>query len=186
MGKSKVHDAAKRIAKELATLEIPFVIAGGLAVAVHGHVRATEDIDLLLTPDGLAVFKANWLGRGWVERFKGSRGLRDAVADVRVDVLLTGDYPGDGKPGPVAFPHPSEVLELDGESGLPFLNLETLILLKIASGLTAPHRLQDFADALNLIRKNSLTAEFGEQLDPYVHEKYAELWAAAQHADDEY
>jgi hypothetical protein len=42
------------------------------------------------------------LGRGYVEKPAGSRSLRDTEAGV--DVVLAGEYPGDGKPKAVAFP----------------------------------------------------------------------------------
>ena len=108
MGKSPIHAAAARIAKDLSEIDVPFAIAGALAVNVHGHMRTTEDVDILLTPEGLERFKRRWLGRGWVEQFPGSRGLRDAVNGVNVDVRLTGGFPGDGQPKPVAFPHPAD------------------------------------------------------------------------------
>lgn len=182
MGRAPVHEAAARIARALEDLGIPFVIAGGLAVGAHGHVRVTEDVDVLLTPEGLRTFKERWLGRGWVERFPGSRGLRDAMANVKVDVLLTGDYPGDGQPKPVAFPDPRDVAVV-GRDGLPYLQLRDLLELKLASGMTAAHRLQDLADVIQLIRRSELPRDL--ELHPYVRDKYVELWDAAQ-VEDEY
>jgi hypothetical protein len=32
---------------------IPYALCGGLAVALHGHIRATQDIDLLIRPANL-------------------------------------------------------------------------------------------------------------------------------------
>ena len=32
---------------------VPYALCGGMAMAVHGCVRATEDIDLLVPPEGL-------------------------------------------------------------------------------------------------------------------------------------
>lgn len=183
MGKSRVHAAAERIANTLADMEIPFAIAGALAANAHGHVRTTEDVDILLTPDGLRRFKERWLGRGWVEQFPGSRGLRDTVARVRIDVMLTGDFPGDGRPKPVAFPDPAEVNQPD-PGGTPVLQLPVLVTLKLASGMTAAQRPQDLADVIELIRRNDLSLEYAEQLDPYVRDKYRELWEAAQITDE--
>lgn len=184
MRTSSVHQAATRIAKELTNLEIPFAIAGGLAVGVHGHLRLTEDVGVLLNPEGLAQFKETWLGRGWVERTKGPRGMRDAVANVNIDVLLSGDFPGDGKPKPVAFPDPALVADRDSEPGYPVLRLATLIQLKLASGMTAAHRLKDLADVIELVRANQLEQTYGDQLNPFVQAKFRELWTAAQHQDD--
>lgn len=182
MGRAPVHEAALRMAKALQELGVPFVIGGGLAVNAHGHVRMTEDVDVLLTPVGLQTFKERWLGRGWVERFPGSRGLRDTVANVPIYVLLTGDYPGDGEPKPVSFPDPATVAELT-DDGVPYLALRPLLELKLASGMSAAHRLQDLADVIALIRKQRLPRDL--ELAPYVRDKYEELWQAAQ-VDDEY
>ncbi len=177
-GTADVQTAAKRIAEALESLSIPYAIAGALAVTAHGHVRVTRDVALLLGPDGQRRFKEAWLGRGWVERFPGSKGMRDSVCKVDVDVLLTGDYPGDGKPKPVRFPDPGEVAISLG--GVSTLALPPLIELKLASGLTAPDRPRDFDDVIQLIRANSLPAEFVEELNPYVQAKFGELWGYAQ------
>ncbi len=183
MGKSPIHAAAGRIAKALAEMNIPFAVAGALAANVHGHTRTTEDVDILLTAEGLAKFRERWLGRGWVEQFPGSRGLRDAVHEINIDVILTGDYPGDGKPKPVAFPDPEQASEPDPE-GVPVLTLPALITLKLASGMTAAHRPRDLDDVIQLIRRNDLDREYAQQLHPYVREKYLELWEAAQVRDE--
>ena len=60
-----------------------------------------------------------------------------------------------------------------------------LVELKLASGMTAPHRLKDLADVLELVRAAKLPAELAASLDPYVREKYVELWHAAQIEDPE-
>ncbi len=99
-----------------------------MALNEYGYQRTTADVDVLLTADGLARFKARVLGRGYVEKFPGSRGARVAL-----------------------------------------LPLPTLIELKLASGMTAPHRLKDLADDLN----------------EFVRPKYLELWQAMQNHPDE-
>lgn len=183
MGKSPVHAAAARLAGALAELGIPYAIAGALAANAHGHVRTTEDVDVLLTREGLEKFKERWLGRGWAEQHPGSRGLRDTVCRVNVDVLLSGGYPGDGKPKPVRFPDPSDVGEAD-PAGMKVLSLPALLTLKLASGMTAPHRPRDLDDVIQLIRRNRLGRDYAERLDPWVRQKYSELWEAAQITDE--
>ncbi len=177
MGDADVQRAAKRIAAVLGEMGIPYVICGGLAVTAHGHVRVTEDVDLLLSPEGLRRFKERWLGKGF-ERVPGSRGLRDTEHNVKIDVLLTGDYPGDGKPKPVRFPDPATVaIDLGGAATI---TLAKLIELKLASGMTAPDRPRDLDDVIQLVRANELPREFGSALDPWVRAKFEELWGYAQ------
>ena len=158
---------------------------GAMAGNAHGFRRNTENVDVLLTRDGLARFKERWLGSGWNERFPGSKGLVDAVADVRVHVLLAGEYPGDRQPKPVAFPDPAQVAELGtGDYAYPVLKLPVLIELEIASGLSASHRRGDLDDATRLIKVNKLPREYAEQLHPYVRPKFLELWEHAQIDED--
>ena len=183
MQRSPVHDTMRRLAAAFRDLDIGFAIAGAMAANAHGHQRTTADVDVLVRREDLKRFKDFWIGRGWVDLFDGSKGFKDTLNGVKVDVLIVGDYPGDGKPKPVSFPNPESAREVRGES-LPYLNLKSLLELKIASGMTAAHRLQDLADAIQLIRINALPQDFSGQLNPYVREKFTELWQAAQITED--
>lgn len=184
MGVSPIHQAMTRLAKTLGEMQIPFAIAGAMAANAHGHRRTTADVDILITEEDLARFKAEHIGRGWVDKFEGSKNFRDAVAGVDIDALIVGQFPGDGKPKPVAFPSPADVSET-GEEGIPFVSLPTLLELKITSGMTTAHRPRDLDDVIQLIRANDLAESYAEQLNPYVAEKYSELWRAAQ-VDEEF
>jgi hypothetical protein len=183
MGDADVHKALEKLARTLDDLNIPYAIIGAMALNEFGYRRVTVDVDVLLTAEGLARLRAETLGRGYVEKFPGSRGLRDAEHGVDIDVVLAGSYPGDGQVKPVAFPDP----ELSAERGarVALLPLATLLELKLASGMTAPHRLKDLADVLEVIRTLNLSREFADTLNPYVRDKYADLWRAAQVRDPE-
>src|SRR5436305_1406034 len=106
MGEADVQRALQKLARLLEEDGIPYAIIGAMALNAYGYRRVTVDVDVLLTGEGLAAFKAKHLGLGYVEKFPGSKGLRDTEAGVRIDVVLAGDYPGDGLPKPVAFPDP--------------------------------------------------------------------------------
>lgn len=183
MERSPIHDTMRRLSKALSDLEIPFVIAGAMAANAHGHRRTTADVDVLMRREDLAKFKDYWIGRGWLDLFEGSKGFKDTTNGVKVDVLIVGDYPGDGRPKPVSFPTPESVREIRGE-GLPYLSLKSLLELKIVSGMTAAHRPRDLDDVIQLIRVNALGQDFVDQLHPYVREKFAELWQSAQISED--
>jgi hypothetical protein len=176
MGTADVQKALVALVRVLDDLRIPYAIVGAMALNEFGYQRTTSDVDVLLAPDGLATFKSAMLGRGYVERFPGSRGLRDTEHGVDIDVVLTGDYPGDGKPKPVRFPDPAVAAERGARVAL--LPLHGLLELKLASGLTAPHRLRDLADVQELIRVRRLSRELADTLNPFVRDKYLELWGA--------
>lgn len=183
MGQADVQRALEALARTLEEEGIAYAIVGAMALNEYGYQRVTTDVDVLLTREGLARLKQRVLGRGYVEKFPGSNGLRDTRHNVAIDVVLTGEYPGDGMPKPVRFPDP-EAVARKGERAR-FLPVERLIELKLASGLSAPHRLRDLADVLELVRAAMLPLTLAEQLDPSVREKYRELWQAAQHRDPE-
>jgi hypothetical protein len=181
---SPLQKAAAELARRMSEMGVEYAIAGALALAAHGVVRATEDVDVLVTREGLERFKKDWLGRGYVEIRPGGKAVRDTTNGVKIDFLIEGDYPGDGKPKPVCFPSPAVVGVAAGRFRV--LDLTHLLELKIASGMTAPHRLQDLADVLRLVAAARLPRELGHELDPYVRAKYDELWHAAQHPEDDY
>jgi hypothetical protein len=183
MNKSRVHLAAEEIARHLEDAGIDYAIAGALSLGVHGFVRATEDVDIIVTREGLEKFKERWLGRGYVNLRAGGKPVRDTTHNVKIDFLIAGDFPGDGKPKPVRVPEPKTASVL-GEK-YRVVSLSTLIELKLASGMTAPHRMQDLTDVMRLIHTAHLPRELADQLDPYVREKFDELWQIAQHPDDD-
>lgn len=183
MGKADVQRALEILADRLEQLEIPYAFVGAMAMNEYGYRRVTEDIDVLLTREGLDRFKQHWLGKGYVEKFPGSRGLRDTENGVPIDVVVTGDYPGDGRPKSVVFPDPADHARRG--SRVRLLSLGKLIELKLASGMSAPHRLRDLADVLELIRVTDLPSELAMELDESVREKYRELWRAAHESHDD-
>lgn len=173
-GQGAVQQAMQRIARRLNELGIPYAIVGGMALFQHGFRRFTEDVDILVTPQGLALIHEHLDGRGYLTPFEGSRNLRDTELGVKIEFLVTGGYPGDGKPKPVSFPDPAmAVVELDGRKYIP---LVTLIELKLASGMTNTGRLKDLADVQELIKALRVPIDFEDQLVPYVRDKFRELW----------
>ena len=168
-----VHRTLRKIADKLEELGIPYAIAGGMALGAHHFIRATVDVDILVSAEGLSKIHDSLDGRGFVPPFAGSRNLRDVETGVRIEFVVEGQFPGDGKPKPVAFPDPNEAGEVI--NGIRYLRLPALIELKLASGITNPGRLRDLADVQELIRVLHLPREYVEQLNPFVREKYEEL-----------
>src|SRR5437016_5316661 len=97
---SAVFKTLRKIASKLDELGIPYAVAGGMALFEHGFRRFTEDVDILVTREGLKVIHERLEGLGYVPLFSGSKNLRDAGHGVRIEFLIAGEYPGDGKPKP--------------------------------------------------------------------------------------
>ncbi len=118
-------------------------------------------------------------GLGYVPPFSGSKQLRDVETGVRIEFLVSGAYPGDGKPKPVAFPDPAEVgVDRDG---IKYIPLETLVELKLASGMTGGiHRQKDITDVIELIKVVNLPADFASKLNPFVRDRFVEIWTELQ------
>jgi len=175
MGQGSLNSALARITVDLKEHGIDYMVIGAVALLVHGYPRLTEDIDLVLTPEGLEAFHRELIGMGYVPAFPGAKKrLRSTTDGITIEIMTTGEYPGDGKPKPVSIPKPSDAsTEIDGVQVVTF---EKLIELKLASGMTAPHRLKDLADVQELIRIRQLPPEFAERLDPYVRGKFLELY----------
>ena len=174
-----VHGALQEIARRLDALGVPYAVAGGMALVAHGYDRTTVDIDVLVTESGLSTIQERLVGLGYRPVLEGSRKqIRDTERGVRVEFLVAGEFPGDGKPKAVAFPDPTgSSVEI---GGVRYLRLPTLIDLKLASGISHPGRLKDLADAQELIRARDLPLELRDELNPSVRAKYEELWRATR------
>lgn len=174
MGQGTLNNTLAQLADDLKEHGITYMVIGAVALLAHGYPRFTEDIDLVLTPEGLEAFHRELVGLGYVPAFPGAKKrLRSTRDGVTIEVMTTGEYPGDGEPKPVSIPEPSAAsTEIDG---IQIVRFEKLIELKLASGITAPDRLKDLADVQELIKIRQLQPEFAEQLDPYVRGKFLEL-----------
>jgi hypothetical protein len=165
MGQGPIHETLRSLASTLDAEGIDYALVGGMALVAHGYRRFTEDIDLLVTAQSLERFRERCLGRGYLPAFPGAaKSFKDTQTGVRIEMLTTGDD--------VAFER----------EGLKIIRLEPLIELKLASGLSAPHRLKDLSDVQDLIQKLDLPLELAERLDASVRDEYRRLWQTVRGA----
>jgi len=181
MREDPVHRSLQKITAKLEQMEIPYAVAGAMALVAHGYDRTTVDVDVLLPADASSRVHAALDGLGYPPAFVGSTALRDSETGVRIDFLVAGQFPRDGRPKPVAFSDPSTASVEIG--GIRFLSLERLIELKLASGMTNAGRIKDLADVQELIRVLRLNAS-ADRLDAFVRPKYSELWSAVASTKD--
>lgn len=186
MGQGALNNTLTQLAEDLKSRGIDYVVIGARALFAHGLRRFTNNIDIVLTAEGLERFITPITGKAPqtlcnynpdVTAYKRVYSVRHGIG---ITVMTTGEYPGDGKPKPVAMPEPSTAsTEIDG---IKFVTLEKLIELKLASGMSAPDRLKDLADVQELIKIRELPEDFAERLDPYVREQFSELARAVRNA----
>jgi hypothetical protein len=168
----------KELIRKLDEMDVDYAVIGGMALTAHGYARMTEDIDLLVTRADLKKIHANLVGLGYKREFEGSKNIRDATTLVRIKFVLTGDYPGSGKPQPVSFPSPADANPIDHD-GVKFVGLDRLVELKLASGMAGgADRARDLVDVQQLITVLDLPRDFSARIHEYVRDTYVELWDA--------
>src|SRR5712691_4684 len=107
MGEGPVQNTLRSLTRRLSEEQIDYAIIDGMALVLQGYERLTVDVDVLLTPSGLEQFHERMVGRGYVPIFDGARKhFRDTDTGVNVEIITTGEFPGDGKPKEVSFPDP--------------------------------------------------------------------------------
>ena len=156
---SEVQKSLRRITDRLRDLGIDYAVVGGMALFLHGYRRFAEDVDLLVTPDGLAKVHAALEGSGYRQQNPKSEHLRDAENSVRICL-----HRAEGK---------RETVEREG---VTVLSLPGLIAWKLAYGVSGTARLKDLADVQELIKSLRLPLEYQDNLLPGVRTKYLELW----------
>lgn len=166
-GTDPVHKTMNRVTQELEKANIPYAVVGGMAVNAHRHRRTTDDLDILLTPEGFVEFRKLFIGQSFDTIPGRPRRFIDRGNAVSLDILVTGLFPGSGKPGPIAYPDPTVVSERI--ENIEVVNLPTLIQLKLAA-----RRYLDFADVVSLIRIHQLDESFADRLHPSLRSDYIE------------
>jgi hypothetical protein len=135
---------AERILRALAEHEVDYVLIGGLAVQTHGHVRTTNDADLIPAPDpanlrrlaaALRELEARVLNPGEEGRAIDAKMLpratiwQFATKDGGIDVMH--EVPG-GRSFKELSKHSLNV-QL-GDIEVPVVGLDDLIQMKLARG----------------------------------------------------
>jgi len=175
--RDKVHQTMHRLVKRLEKAKIPYALMGGMAVNAHHYKRTTGDVDVLLNPKGFANFCQLFVPKHYLMVPGRSRRFVDRMNNVGLDILVTGRFPGSGKPGPIAFPEPAEVCETIERCQV--VDLPTLIQLKLAA-----RRYRDFSDVVELIRFNDLDESFMDQLHSTVRQDFTECLEEKRREDE--
>lgn len=162
-GRGAILDVAREVSRVLRDAGIDAAIIGGVAVVLHGHVRTTNDVDVLVSQPiedvGTALKRAGFDFDASRREFrKGSVPVHLVLAD-QVRVTL-------GKS--------------DEVDGIRVANLVDLINMKLTLGLRDPLRAQDLADVIGLIRHHRLGPIFASKLTRGIRTEFKKLAQAIQ------
>jgi len=164
-GRSTVHQTMRRLVRRLERAAIDYAIYGGMAVNAYGHHQTTDDVDVLLTAEGLTEFRRKFADQYEVTQLRQGRRFLDRANGVAIDVVVTGHCLGVRKPGAVCYPDPARVSEI--LDSIRYVNLFWLIQLKLATG-----RYRDLGDVTALIHVHELDESFLEKLHPSVRQNF--------------
>lgn len=172
LGNESLWETAKTCHELLADAQIPYAIAGGVAVCLHGYQRNTVDLDLLVQVGRSGALRGvlEAAGMSWDEpnhEFRTSSGMA-------IHFLVSGERAGRGSE--VRLPDPADPAVVTELEGLPVLSLAALIESKIASGQANLRRThKDFADVVELIANHGLGRDFARHLHKSVRATFRQL-----------
>lgn len=122
-------------------------------------------------------FSSALLGKGYARIRNRPRRFLDRISGITIDFLVTGLFPGNGEPGPIAYPDPDEASKTIDK--IQVVDLVTLVQLKLAA-----RRWRDFADVVELIRYNRLDEPFSARLHSSVRGDFIECLEEKRREDD--
>lgn len=170
-----VHDTLRKIVAKLQSLQVRYAIVGAIAMFFHGYRRFTEDVDILIAPEGWRSLVGSLHDHEFI--LDENTSVRDAATGVRIDFLLTDQWTNGGGQVVSFTPNEEQCCQVDG---ITFLRLQRVLEMKLLSGMTRRSRLRDLADAQAMLETLQLPRDFANQLHPSVQSKYRELWDVVQ------
>lgn len=157
-GRGAILKVAREVSRIMEASAVEGAVIGGVAVVLHGHVRTTMDVDVLVPDDGKSMGAA-LQKKGYA--FDPNR-IEFVKKGVPVHLVLS-------KQVRIA---PLVVEELDG---VRTVSLADLINIKLDLGLRDPLRAQDIADVIGLIRARGLTSAFAAKLHKSLRVEFRKL-----------
>jgi hypothetical protein len=141
---TQLHEAVAA----LSVCDPPPALIGGLALAAHGVVRATSDIDFLLAARSADSAEQILVGLGYAKRFRSD----DAANYVRSDEGL--DFLYARRPQALRLLSAAAPRDVAGAS-VRVVSAEGLIGFKLQAWVNDPRRTLDLDDIRGLLRENA-------------------------------
>lgn len=139
----------------LDAIQAPFALIGGLALASHHVIRATQDVDLLVAAEDADRVDATLTGLGYRRSYRSPDAANYLRRDERVDLLYASR--------PIARKLLLSASARTTTFGtLKVVDVEGLIGLKLQGFINDPRRMQDQEDIRALLRANRATINMTE------------------------
>ena len=146
---SRLGKQIAEVASALNAIGVPFALIGGLALASHKVIRATQDVDLLADVEKADEIDAALakLGYSCLHRNADADAANYARGDERIDFLFASR--------PIARRLLDAAMELETTLGdLRVVSAEGLIGFKLQALVNDPRRTRDLEDIRALLRAN--------------------------------
>jgi hypothetical protein len=151
-------ETARVVSRIFREHHVPGAVIGGVAVVLHGHLRTTKDVDVLIQQP-LESLKPLLESSGFTFNAANREFTHDGVP-----VHLV--------PQTLVKPQPTQFVEIEQ---ITTLRLADLISIKLHSGSKKVARAQDLADVIGLIRQHKLTGAYASQVDPPMRSEFRKL-----------
>lgn len=152
---SRLGAQIAEIIAALDAIRAPFALIGGLALASHHVIRATQDVDLLVAAEDADRVDTTLAGLGYQRSYRSADAANYLRRDERVDLLYA------------SRPIARKLLLRASARTTTFGNLKVvdvggLIGLKLQGFINDPRRMQDQEDIRALLRANRATINMTE------------------------
>jgi hypothetical protein len=152
---SRLAPQLAEAAAALHDIEAPFALIGGLALAAHGVVRATHDVDFLVEAGCAGAIDEMLRGLGYRCEHRSADSATYLRGDERLDMLYA------------SRPTARQLLARAKEAGqsiarLRVVSAEGLIGFKLQALVNDPRRTQDLEDIRALLRANPGNLDLAE------------------------
>jgi hypothetical protein len=165
-GKGALHESVRRFATALAAHEIPYAVAGEMAMYHFGFRQFVPYLEVLLTREGLHCLVPQLDEHGFAMPSPFAKHCVDATTGVRIHFFIADDYTDNDTP---------LFTDLDAAvtvvNGVRYLRRPSLVTLKLvlASRATLSKHLGDVQQLISTLR---LPVELADDLHPSVREIY--------------
>jgi hypothetical protein len=153
-----ILDTARDVSDLLRAAGIAGAVIGGVAVVLHGHVRTTVDVEVLV-PDAAEHMAELLTAHGFTLDSARGESVREGIPAHLVLPDQAGPLSGDR-------------VEIDGITTVP---LADLIAMKLRSGTANLLRAQDLADVIGLIRHHRLDGGYARNLEKSLRPEFRKL-----------